>query len=246
MVSRETWVKYKETHSNILFEELVTAYLPLVKFVASRLHSTLPSNIDKEDLESDGVFGLMEAIKRYDPERGVKFESFAVIRIRGSMIDKLRANDWVPRSVKSRSKEVKEAREILENEYDRPVTIQEISDHLDVSTTFVKKAESHSAIGTIGTLDAPINDENYSTVGESIESNDTLDANYSIALVRDYLVKIINGLSDRERIIFTLYYYENLPLSEIGTLMGITESRVCQIHGRAIEDARLSFQSLSL
>lgn len=245
MITKDVWLQYQETKDPKLYEQLVTAYLPLVDFVANKLHSTMPSFVDKDDLKSDGNFGLMEAIKRFDVERGVKFESFAIIRIRGAMIDKLRSNDWLPRSVKSKAKDVKEAREFLEQTLDRAPTLDEISDHLEISTEYVRKVDVHSSASQVGTLDA-VQPESNSSLGDSLEGISDMDSQFAIQAVRDYLVTVLEGLTEKERIIFTLYYYEDLTLSEIGRLFGVTESRICQIHGKAIEDARLAFQNMKL
>jgi len=183
---------------------------------------------------------LMEAIDRYDINRGIKFESYAVTRIRGAMIDKLRANDWVPRSVKGRIKQVKTAKEELQEQLDRTPTLKEVSKHLGETEHWVRKVETSMNSNGMYTLDAPVNEDEQSGVfSDFLVGGDTVDRNETILMVRNYLAKVLQSLNERERIIFTLYYYENLSLSEIGKLMGITESRVCQIHGKAIQDAQL-------
>ena len=240
MITPETWKEYEQTKSKEIFNDLVIAYMPLVKYVASRLHSTMSNNIDRDDLESDGMFGLMEAIDRYDINRGIKFESYAVTRIRGAMIDKLRANDWVPRSVKGRIKQVKTAKEELQEQLDRTPTLKEVSKRLGETEHWVRKVETSMNSNGMYTLDAPVNEDEQSGVfSDFLVGGDTVDRNETILMVRNYLAKVLQSLNERERIIFTLYYYENLSLSEIGKLMGITESRVCQIHGKAIQDAQL-------
>jgi RNA polymerase sigma factor for flagellar operon FliA len=214
-------------------------FSPLVKYVAGRLASSLPQTVDTADLISYGIFGLIDAIEKYDLDRAIKFETYAIARIKGAIIDELRAMDWVPRSVRSRAREIEGAYVALENELKRVPTDQEVADRIGVSlkdfqgiltklsyTSVVSfeemwvggdREDSQSAIGSIrdDTADDPV------AVFESTE-------------IKEILAGAIDRLPEREKTVIALYYYEGLTLKEIGQVLGVTESRVSQLHTKAV------------
>jgi RNA polymerase sigma factor for flagellar operon FliA len=214
-------------------------YSPLVKYVAGRLGSGLPAHVDEGDLVSYGLLGLIGAIERFDPDRDIKFETFAISRIRGAIIDELRALDWVPRSVRSRAREIERAISGLEAKLGRAPTDEEIAGKVGITTEELEESLSDISRSSIAALD-----ELWSTSGEGDQVSllDTLEDPESIrpadALdeteLREILGDAIARLPEREKLVITLYYYEELTLREIGEVLGVTESRISQLHTKAI------------
>lgn len=221
------WVDGREPRAR---EWLVVNYSGLVKFVAGRLGAGLPKSVDTADLVSAGVFGLMDAIDKFDPNHGVKFETYAVPRIRGAILDSLRALDWVPRSVRSRSRSVQNAISELEHTLGRAPNEEEIAAHLEIAVEELQKWLSDIASGTVGPLDH--------LVGDAAPRTEAADAAIEDRSMRDHMRAEIKKLPDRERTVLVLYYDENLTLSEIGEVLGVTESRVSQIHSKAVLQLR--------
>lgn len=215
-------------------EWLVVHYASLVKFVAGRLAAGLPKTVDTGDLVSAGVFGLMNAIDKFDPSQGFKFETYAVPRIRGAILDGLRALDWVPRSVRSRSRAVQDAIAQLEHELGRTPTDEEIAVELKISVEELEKWLSDIAAGSVGPLDhvamdnAPADADAHLQPGRAMEDGE----------LRDAMRAEISKLPEREQAILILYYEDGLTLSEIGDALGVTESRVSQIHTKAVLQLR--------
>jgi RNA polymerase sigma factor FliA len=227
-------------------ERLILHYAPLVKYVASRVATGLPSSVDQADLVSYGMFGLIDALEKFDPERGNKFETYAIPRIKGAIIDELRAMDWVPRSVRFKAREIEKAYSDLESILKRAPSEKEIAERLGVSLP-----ELHEVINQISFVQVLQLDEILSVGserGEQVSLLDTL-ADRSVdpttglegEETRGLLAAAINSLSEREKIVVTLYYFEGLTLAEIGEILGVTESRVCQIHTKAVGQLRLQF-----
>lgn len=215
-------------------EWLVVHYASLVKFVAGRLAAGLPKTVDTGDLVSAGVFGLMNAIDKFDPSQGFKFETYAVPRIRGAILDGLRALDWVPRSVRSRSRSVQDAIAQLEHELGRTPTDEEIASELQISVEELEKWLADIAAGAVGPLDhvamdnAPAEADAHLQPGRAMEEGE----------LRDAMRTEISRLPEREQAILILYYEDGLTLSEIGNALGVTESRVSQIHTKAVLQLR--------
>src|ERR1700760_3792758 len=209
---RELWRRYKDQGDATARERLVVAYSPMVKFVAGRLGAGLPSHVEDADLISYGLVGLIGAIERFEPERGIKFETFAMTRIRGSIIDELRSLGWVPRSVRSRAREIEQAQAKLEHQLQRAPTEVDLADKLGMTET-----ELQSALLEIANSWA-------AAPQEALASNE----------VKDRLTEAIGSLPEREQLVVALYYYENLTLREIGEVLGVTESRVSQLHTKAV------------
>jgi RNA polymerase sigma factor for flagellar operon FliA len=237
--TRSLWREYRRTGAKELRDRLIVMYSPLVKYVAGRLGSGLPAHVDEGDLVSYGLLGLIGAIERYDPDRDIKFETYAIARIRGSIIDELRALDWVPRSVRSRAREIERAIASLEARFGRAPTDEEIAEKVGISVTELEESLTDISRSSIAALD-----ELWSVSGEGDQVSllDTLEDPDSVrpadALdeteLREILGDAISRLPEREKLVITLYYYEELTLREIGEVLGVTESRISQLHTKAI------------
>ncbi len=240
------WERYKNRNRQAERDQLIVYYAPLVKFVAARIASGLPQNVDQSDLVSYGMFGLIDAITKFDPERGFKFETYAIARIKGAVLDELRSIDWVPRSVRAKAKSVERAMSKLESELHRAPTDEEIAAELEVS--MLQLTGIYNQISSLGMVAL---DEMLSFGGgESMTFGDTLadrregpGSQYERIEMRQLLGDAINRMGEREKIVLTLYYYEGLTLAEIGRVLGVTESRVCQIHTKAVLQLRSRLQA---
>jgi RNA polymerase sigma factor for flagellar operon FliA len=210
-----------------------------VKFAAGRVAARCPNYVDRAELMSMGLFGLIDAIDKFDPDRGAKFESYAITRITGAIIDELRAIDWIPRKVHADARALDDARSNLEHELHRAPSEAELAAKLDIALPRLTYLRSRTATRQILALDGPRNartDESTdTTLGDAIA--DPTDAFATIDTVHS-LTAAIATLPERDRLVLTLYYYEDLSLAEIGTVLGVTESRVCQINTRALNRLR--------
>jgi len=233
------WHAFKADADPEARERLILHYAPLVKYVASRVATGLPASVDQADLVSYGMFGLIDALQKFEPGRGNKFETYAIPRIRGAIIDELRAMDWVPRSVRFKQREIEKALTDLESMLKRQPTEKELAERLGMSLP-----ELHEVITQISFVSVLALDETVSVGadrGEKVSLVDTLaDKGFDPGTgvesqeTRGLLAAAINELSEREKIVVTLYYFEGLTLAEIGDILGVTESRVCQIHTKAV------------
>jgi RNA polymerase sigma factor for flagellar operon FliA len=213
---------------------LVVHYASLVKFVAGRLAAGLPKSVDTGDLVSAGVFGLMNAIDKFDPANGAKFETYAIPRIRGAILDGLRALDWVPRSVRSRSRSVQDAIALLEHQLGRTPTDEEISAELKISVEELEKWLADIAAGSVGPLDHVAMDNTAAEADAQIQPGRAMEEGELRAAMRAE----ISRLPEREQALLILYYEDGLTLSEIGEALGVTESRISQIHTKAVLQLR--------
>ncbi len=246
---RDLWRRYKVDGDASARERLVVAYSPMVKFVAGRLGAGLPSHVDDADLISYGLMGLIGAIERFDPERGIKFETFAMTRIRGAIIDELRSLDWVPRSVRSRAREIEAAQAKLEHELQRAPSEAELAARLEISEDELQTSLLEIANSSVYALDElwTVSDSS----GDQVSLLDTIsdpraeDPQESLASseVKDRLTEAISSLPEREQLVVALYYYENLTLREIGEVLGVTESRVSQLHTKAVMRLKSGLQT---
>src|ERR687891_282657 len=237
---KELWRKYKETGDQRAREQLVLAYSPLVKYVAGRMSTGLPAHVEESDLISYGLLGLISAIERFDPGREIKFETFAITRIKGSIIDELRSLDWVPRSVRTKAREIERANAKLEHELHRAPTDQEVADVLGVSVEDFQESLVRISNSSVVALDElwTVSDSS----GDQVSLLDTIQDPAAVdpALemdtteMKDRLADAIARLPEREKLVVALYYYENLTLREIGEVLGVTESRVSQLHTKAV------------
>lgn len=217
------WAEYKERADPALRDRLVLQYSPLVKFVAGRVRSGLPATVEAADLVSEGVIGLMDAIEKFEPSRGLQFQTYAVPRIRGAIVDSLRAADWVPRGVRTRAREVERAQQDLQARLGRFPEDHEIAAELGV--TVRELGDLYSAISRSGvsSLDElGVQDELAEPAGAELDDD-----------LRAALLPAVRTLPERDQVIVALYYFEGLTLSEIGQVLEVTESRVSQLHTRA-------------
>ncbi len=233
------WAVFKETGDPQVRESLILNYSPLVKYVAGRLSSSLPQTIDTADLISYGIFGLIDAIEKFDLERGIKFETYAIARIKGAIIDELRAMDWVPRSVRARAREVERAYVSLEGSLKRVPTDTEVAVEMGITPRelqgiFTKL--SYTSIVSFEELWVGGDRDDRSNVMSTIEDETAEDpvALFESEEIKDILGEAIERLPERERVVIALYYYEGLTLKEIGQVLGVTESRVSQLHTKSV------------
>jgi RNA polymerase sigma factor FliA len=238
----ELWAEYKQTGSRQLRDRLIVLYSPLVKYVAGRVAVGLPQTIEQQDLVSYGIFGLMDAIEKFDHERAIKFETYAITRIKGAIIDELRSIDWVPRSVRAKARAIEKAYANLEAQLLRSPSDAEVAGELGVTEDELQAQFSQISFVGIVALDEVLAGGER---GESTTLGDTLPdrregpmAAFEVEEMKQILAGAINRLGDREKIVLSLYYYEGLTLSEIGQVLGVTESRVCQIHTKAVLQLR--------
>jgi RNA polymerase sigma factor FliA len=246
---RELWQRYKEDGDERARERLVVAYSPLVKFIAGRMASGLPSHVEETDLISYGLLGLIGAIERFDPDREIKFETFAVARVKGAIIDELRSLDWVPRSVRARARDVEKAHAELEAELQRAPTDEEMAARLHIGVDEFNEAlleianSSVLALDDLWTFADPEGSGGAISILDTIHDPNAVDPETEAqdSEVKDRLADAIESLPERERLVVALYYYENLTLREIGEVLGVTESRVSQLHTKAVLALRSRF-----
>jgi RNA polymerase sigma factor for flagellar operon FliA len=245
----QLWAEYKRTGDAGRREQLILQYAPLVRYVAGRVGVGLPASVEQGDLVSYGVFGLIDAIDKYDPGRAIKFETYAINRIRGAIIDELRSIDWIPRSVRTKARDVERAIAVLEARLQRTPSEQEIADELGLDVPELRKVFSQVSFVHVAALDEMLASSDRSegaTLGERLEDDrsaapgDALDDEET----RTLLARVIHTLPEREQIVVTLYYYEGLTLAEIGLVLGVTESRICQLHTKAMMAMKTRFGAL--
>jgi len=235
-----TWEAYYNGKAPDLRQELMVKYLGLVHYVVNKLFKTMPSNIDREDLVNIGVIGLSEALDRYDPHYGIKFETYAIPRIRGAIIDELRKQDWIPRSLRSKSNRIKKMVEELEQACRGNVTDKAIAGHLGISENEYHLWQSQLNSTAMISLDKPnpnFDDHNlYDAVEDSTSANplDYIEEDETNTL----LATMIKQLPEKSRLAVQLYYFEQLTFKEIGKILRVSESRISQIHSETIERLR--------
>ena len=234
------WCEYKETAAPRARERLILHYAPLVNAVAGRVGMRLPSTVEQADLVSYGMFGLIDAIEKYQTDRAVKFESYASSRIRGAIIDELRAMDWVPRSVRTKARSVDRAYAELEAKLHRTPSEAEVAGHLEMPVDDLRAIYSQLSTVNVAALDELLGggDDRPGGVslGDTLGDERTLDPAGSLeaAETKFLLARAIECLGERERIVVVLYYYEGMTLAEIGRVLGVTESRISQMHTAAM------------
>lgn len=233
------WGRYLKEKDPILRKRLLNRYLPLVRNVAGRMAVNFPRSVELGDLINTGVIGLIEAFKNYDPERGVKFETYAVPRIRGAILDELRSLDWVPRSTRAKAREIERALLLFENEKGRPPTDEELAKMLNVTTKELHHSLEDVSKTSLLSLDEMIFREEDNRQVPRIETVEDQRANTTLkklerSELQAFLVLAIDRLTEQEKLVIALYYYEELTLKEIGEVMKISESRVSQIHTKAV------------
>jgi RNA polymerase sigma factor for flagellar operon FliA len=237
---RDLWRRLRENNDALAREKLVLNYSPLVKWVAGRVAATLPPHVEEGDLISYGLIGLTTAVDRFDIDREVRFETYAVTRIRGAIIDELRSQDWVPRSVRQRAREIERTHARLEHKLHRAPTDEEMAQALDISVREFQDALVQVSQSTIHALDEmwSVGDQTGDQVSllDTIEDEQATDPAAALAEqdLRDQMGEAIERLPEREKVVIALYYYENLTLREIGEVLGVTESRASQLHTKAV------------
>jgi len=239
MSVQKEWVQFKENNDPQIRQRLLEQYLPLVKNVAGRMAMGFPKSVELSDLINTGVIGLIEALSNFDPSRGVKFETYAVPRIRGAILDELRSLDWVPRSTGAKSREIERAVSKLENQLGRPPSNRELAKCLKVSAQELFSTLDDVSSTTILSLDELIYKEEDNRQVPRVETLEDLSCENVLGdlekqELKGYMTQAISHLSEQERLVIALYYYEELTLKEIGEVMQISESRVSQIHTKAV------------
>jgi RNA polymerase sigma factor for flagellar operon FliA len=238
--TQSLWREFRRTGDKGIRDRLILTYAPLVKYVAGRLGSGLPAHVDEGDLTSYGLLGLIGAIERYDPDRDVKFETYAIARIKGAIIDELRAMDWVPRSVRSRAREIERSIGELERQLHRAPTDEEIAKKVGITVEELDESLSEISRSSIAALDElwTVSSSGGDQVAliDTIEDTDAPDPQSSLSAteMKEAIGEAIARLPEREKLVVTLYYYEELTLREIGEVLGVTESRVSQLHTKAV------------
>lgn len=218
--------------------QLVTEYYPLACAIAKRTHARLPKGIDLDDLVSTAVMGLIDAADRFDPARGFAFKSYAKHRIQGAILDSLRANDWVPRAVRRRADRIDHARSTLRERLDRPPTSAELASHLGLDVEEVHALMRDADTRPLLSLDAPIDGDTETSLVDLICADNTPDRSYEENEARQAAVDAIAQLPERERVALVLFYFHELSLKEVGTVLSVSESRACQLCGQAIKRLR--------
>lgn len=234
----ELWHRYKERGEPEARERLILQYSPLVKYVAGRVSVGLPPSIEQADLTSYGMFGLIDAIEKFDVDKRVKFETYAISRIKGAIIDELRSMDWVPRSVRAKARDVEKALVSLEHRLLRTPTEEELAAEIGIDVAELQETLARVSLTSLVALDETL-------PGEESERQaliDTLqdprspdpESRYDDVELKGLVAEAINALPERERNVIVLYYFEGMTLAQIGEILGVTESRVCQIHTKSV------------
>jgi RNA polymerase sigma factor for flagellar operon FliA len=245
----DLWKSYKKTKDKKIREHFVKQYAPLVKYVAGKIAIGMPQNVDFDDLVGYGVFGLLDAIEKFDPNKDIKFKTYAVTRIRGAIYDELRSIDWVPRSVRQKAKELERVIGKLENRLGRSAKDEEIAKELGVSVrelrTLILKI-SGASILSLSDVWFVGDESDKVSVMETIESPRSLNPDVIVEReeVKNIIVEAISDLPDKEKKVLILYYYEDLTLKEIGEVLQVTESRISQLHTKAIMRLRSKLMNI--
>ncbi|MCB0986475.1 MAG: RNA polymerase sigma factor WhiG [Microthrixaceae bacterium] len=241
----ELWSSYRTDPTRDLRDRLILHYSPLVKYVAGRVAAGLPHNVEQADLVSYGIFGLIDAIEKFDIERGFKFETYAISRIKGAILDGLRSIDWVPRSVRARGRDVERAFTKLESQLHRSPTETELADELGYT-----ESQLHQVLGQLSLTGMAALDEMLGDRGDSTTLADTIpdQSDGPVAMLeqselRSQLAAAIDRMPEREKVVLSLYYFENFTLAQIGEVLGVTESRVSQIHTKSVLQLRSRLQA---
>ena len=236
------WRSYRQEPTAATREKLILRYAPLVKYVAGRMAVGMPPNVDRGDLTSYGMFGLMDAIEKFDVDTGYRFQTYAVQRIRGAIVDELRSMDWVPRSVRRKAREIEKAIARLQSSLGRPPEDPELAEELGIDLETLSDHLAQISMTSVAALDAALT----GTDGGSIKVVDTVadveavqpDEHVDKLAMRELLRNALDRLTEREQQVLALYYFEGLTLAQIGEIIGVTESRVSQIHSKAILSLR--------
>jgi RNA polymerase sigma factor for flagellar operon FliA len=246
----DLWTRYAEDRDAALRDRLILHYAPLVKYVAGRVGSGLPAHVEQADLVSYGTFGLIDAITRYEPSREVKFESYAMARIRGAIIDELRSTDWIPRSVRMKARQFERAVAELESRLQRTPTDEEVAEAMDMDVEDIRKFLGQLSLVNVVALDELLVDEDGGgspRLVDTLQDSTALDpqAMAEHGEARQLLARAVEQLPEREKVVVSLYYFEGLTLAEIGRVLGVTESRICQLHTKAVLHLRTKLADIA-
>jgi RNA polymerase sigma factor for flagellar operon FliA len=244
------WNEYVANRDPALRDRLILHYAPLVKYVAGRVGSGLPAHVEQADLVSYGTFGLIDAITRYEPTREVKFESYAMARIRGAIIDELRHTDWIPRSVRMKARAFERAVAELEGKLQRTPTDEEVAEVLDMDVEEMRKFLGQLSLVNVVALDELLTDDDGGgspRLGDTLQDSSALDpqAMAEHGEARQLLARAVEQLPEREKVVVSLYYFEGLTLADIGRVLGVTESRICQMHTKAVLQLRTKLADIA-
>jgi len=245
----ELWTRYVEDRDSGLRDRLILHYAPLVKYVAGRVGSGLPAHVEQADLISYGTFGLIDAITRFEPTREVKFESYAMSRIRGAIIDELRSTDWIPRSVRMKARQFERTVAQLESSLHRTPTDEEVADAMDMDVEEIRKFLGQLSLVNVVALDELLTDDDGGSpsLGDTLQDSTALDpqAMAEHGEARQLLARAVEQLPEREKVVVSLYYFEGLTLADIGRVLGVTESRICQLHTKAVLHLRTKLADIA-
>jgi RNA polymerase sigma factor for flagellar operon FliA len=245
----ELWNDYVAGRDSALRDRLILHYAPLVKYVAGRVGSGLPAHVEQADLVSYGTFGLIDAITRFEPTREVKFESYAMARIRGAIIDELRSTDWIPRSVRMKARQFERAVADLEAKFQRTPTEEEIAEIMEMEVEDVRKFLGQLSLVNVVALDELLtgDDGGSPRLGDTLQDSHALDpqAMAEHGEARQLLARAVEQLPEREKVVVSLYYFEGLTLADIGRVLGVTESRICQMHTKAVLHLRTKLADIA-
>ena len=232
---KRLWEKYAQSKDQNIRDEIITEYSYLIKYVAGRLSIYFGSNVEYEDLVSYGVFGLLDAIDKFDPKKGVKFETYASLRIRGAILDSIRSMDWAPRSLRQKQKELEQAYLEIESEKGKIATDEEVAKKLGISLKEYYKLLNEVNTTNMVSLEEFL-EQNYeiNTSANSQQLENQPDMRVEFNELRELLAESIDKLPEKERTVITLYYYEDLTLKEISKIMNVSESRISQLHTKAL------------
>lgn len=237
------WLSYKARGTRDERDRLILHYSPLVKYVAGRVAVGLPQSVEQSDLVSYGIFGLIDAIDKFDLDRGYKFETYAIARIKGAILDELRSIDWVPRSVRAKARAIEAAYGKLEGQLHRTPSDAELARELDMSDDQLQTALGQISFIGLVALDEMLSSPDRTdaaTLGDMVPSDPDELPGVAVEVeeMRRFLADAVTRMPEREKVVLSLYYYEGLTLAEIGSVLGVTESRVCQIHTKAVLQLR--------
>jgi RNA polymerase sigma factor for flagellar operon FliA len=245
----DLWARYVVDRDSGLRDRLILHYAPLVKYVAGRVGSGLPAHVEQADLVSYGTFGLIDAITRFEPSREIKFESYAMARIRGAIIDELRSTDWIPRSVRMKARQFERTVATLEAALQRSPTEEEIAAEMDMDVEDVRKFLGQLSLVNVVALDELLVDDDGSAprLVDTLQDSSALDpqAMAEHGEARQLLARAVEQLPDREKVVVSLYYFEGLTLADIGRVLGVTESRICQLHTKAVLHLRTKLADIA-
>lgn len=234
----ELWAEYRKTKSVALRDKFIRQYMPLVKYVAGKIAVGMPGSVEFDDLVGFGQFGLLDAIEKFDPDKNVKFKTYAVTRIRGAIFDELRQLDWVPRSVRQKSREIEDSIVDLEAKLGRSASDAEIAKHMGVSEEEYQQTimkVSGTSILSLNDVWYSGNDNDHMSIGDSIESPSSMNPDVVVEReeIRKVIIEAINELPEKEKMVIVLYYHEDLTFKEIGQVLEVSESRISQLHTKA-------------